>query len=252
MPILATPKRHFDEDMARATDLMTHAIGTDDGRLKDDIFRSAWMMAVGATDAYFCDAYADLTTRVLQAKDHQGSIQLPDKFGNLLVPVIAVVGEEGGWRWRMAARQLIERQSVLSLKEIKALLRRFCRAQNNLLVESTIESWIQHPDATKRLWGVTARNYRALTADDKKKARALALKHLERRIDGVFQRRHDCIHNCDRPRVALQSISVGYIRSAILDLTFMVERIHAHLVDEFPEYLSEMGANAITRNQVGA
>lgn len=90
------------------------------------------MMGAGAADAFFCDAYADLVSRVLRAKEIKKSVKLSEKLGDLRVPVTAVVRDTGGWRWRMAARELIEKQSVLSLTEIKSLLRRFCRSQNSL------------------------------------------------------------------------------------------------------------------------
>ena len=62
------------------------------------------MMAVGASDAYFCDAYADLIARTLQAKQLQPTVTIPDRLSKLKVPVIAVIRQaEGGWRWRMAA-----------------------------------------------------------------------------------------------------------------------------------------------------
>ena len=64
---LDTAKRHFEEDIARANDLIAHASNQPVGGLKDDLLRSGLMIAVGACDAYFCDAYADLITRTLRA-----------------------------------------------------------------------------------------------------------------------------------------------------------------------------------------
>src|SRR4051812_2715980 len=104
--MLNTARAHFGEDVQRATDLVAHAINLQAGRLKDDILRSAWMMTVGACDAYFCDAYADLLSRTLRARDLQPQVEIPDRLGDLRIPVIAVLRESrGGWRWRMAARE---------------------------------------------------------------------------------------------------------------------------------------------------
>ena len=91
MPILVTAKQHFDQDAARARALLAHAIPEAAGELRNDIMRAAWMMAVGASDAYFCDAYADLLARTLQAKQLQPAVDLPERLLSLKVPVISVV-----------------------------------------------------------------------------------------------------------------------------------------------------------------
>jgi hypothetical protein len=84
------------------------------------------MMAVGASDAYFCDAYGDLLARALRAKSIQPGVQIPDRLNNLKVPVITVLsGTHEGWRWRMAARELIEKENVLALKKIRELFNHF-------------------------------------------------------------------------------------------------------------------------------
>lgn len=252
MVALGTAKSHFDEDVTRAEALLAHAAGVENDLLRTDILRGSWMMAAGATDAYFCDAYADLISRVLKAKELQKNMKLPDTLGDLRMPVTAVLRADDGWRWRMAARALVEKQSVLSLSEIKTLFRRFCRASNKLLVQANVESWIVDQHATKRLWGVTRTNYLALTAEAKRSTRESALKTFERRIDQIFQRRHDCIHSCDRPRTAVQSLTSDEADKAIRDLKFLVQRCQAHLSAEFPEFLADLGASGATRNHVGA
>jgi hypothetical protein len=88
--MLETAKQHFDEDIQRASRLLDHA-GTLAAGLLHGVLRSVWMMTVGACDAYFCDAYADLIARTLRAKDVQPAVQLPDRLNNLRVPVIAVI-----------------------------------------------------------------------------------------------------------------------------------------------------------------
>lgn len=252
MAVLQTAKAHFDEAIARADALLAHAPALPEGTLRDDILRSAWMMASGASDAYFCDAYADLLSRVLRAKELQPKLKLTSKLSSLRIPVATLVGQSNGWRWRMAARQLIEKESVLSLREVKEFLRRFCRSNNDLLAEKTLEPWIIHADATKRLVGITRNNYNAAVNDAKTKARKAAGQHIERRIDSIFQRRHDCIHTCDRPKTALQGVTQDDTQKAVKDLTFLVARCHEHLTAEFPQFLIELGASGQTRNQVGA
>ena len=53
-----TPKRHFDEDIARATAIVAHAsllpVATPEEQLlRDDLLRNGWMFAVGAMDVDF-------------------------------------------------------------------------------------------------------------------------------------------------------------------------------------------------------
>ncbi len=67
--VLSTAKAHFDDDIGRARDLCEHSRYRRD-TLKNDLLRSSWMFAVGACDAYFADAYADLIAKTLQASSH--------------------------------------------------------------------------------------------------------------------------------------------------------------------------------------
>ncbi len=249
--MLNTARTHFDSDIARARALYTHASQQPDGVLKDDIIRAAWMMAVGASDAYFCDAYADLIARTLQARQLQPAIQIPDRLSKLKVPVIAVIRQaKGGWRWRMAARELIEDESVLSLEQIKGLFNHFFRKTHKLLNAATLEPWVLHADSRMRRFGIMPTRYRALPDAAKGAAREKALIHFNDYYDELFQRRHDCIHNCDRPKNALQSITHTKVKKVVEDMEFLVGRCHAAFLDEFPRYLTTLGFSAITRNQV--
>lgn len=250
--ILGTAKQHFDEDVQRARDIQAHAAGLADGRLKDDLLRSAWMAGVGASDAFFCDAYADLVTRTLRAKERQPSGNLQDKLNNLKVPVVAVLNSSNGWRWRMAAREMIEKESVLSIQQIKDLLNIFCRDQHKLLTQDTVESWILHADMKQRQFGITRHAYQQTPAGGKAKAKKSALEKFGRRMQSVFQRRHDCIHNCDRPRSAIQAISADATQKALEDVSFLVNRCTDHMRGEYTHYLSSRGFTGQTRNQVGA
>ncbi len=219
------------------------------GVLKDDLLRSSLMFAVGACDAYMCDAYADILSRVLRAKELETGIPIPDRLGNLKVPVIAIISNStSGWRWRMAARELIEKESVLSLEQVKNLLNQFCNTK--LLNKDTIERWILAAGAKKRHFGITATEYNNLLPAQKSVARKSAVEKFDALFDEIFQRRHDCIHNCDRPKVALQHISSGSAPKVIVDVEFLVTQINAILSSEFPSYLVTLGFNAVTRNRV--
>jgi hypothetical protein len=249
--MLNTAKTHFDEDLTRARDLRAHAHGLPAGSLKDDILRAAWMMGVGACDAYFSDAYADLIARALHAKDIEKTVVIPDRLNNLKVPVTAVIGQgNSAWRWRMAARELIEDENVLSLEKIQKLFNHFFRKGHKLLTTETIEKWILHSGAKSRLFGITSTAYKALNSSQKHTARTKGLEQFNELFEGIFQRRHDCIHNCDRPKVAPQTITSVMVEKKLQDIEFLVCRAHEALRDEFPTYLRRLGFNSTTRNSV--
>ncbi len=256
MPILATARQHFGQDMARARELRQHATQQAGGELRNDVMRAAWMMGVGASDAFFCDAYADLIARTLQAKQLQPTVALPDRLLNLKVPVISVVrgAATDNWRWRMAARALIEDQSVLSLESIKKLFNQFCRQQHKLFADQCFDGWILHPESRQRLFGLTATNYRPLTGNARHTARKTASERFEGRFDDIFQRRHDCIHNCDRPKVAINQRHVTsdtYVSKVLDDIDFLVARCHEALLAQFPVFIRDLGFSGVTRNRVG-
>lgn len=251
--MLRAAKQHFDEDIQRATTLLTHGKGLPAGVLRGDILRAAWMMAVGACDAYFCDAYGDLVARTLRAKELEPNIDIPDRLNNLRVPVIAIIRQgHGGWRWRMAARALIEDENVLSLEKIKMLFNHFFRQNHKIFAQQTIEKWILHRQAKVRLFGITPTAFRALVGSAKNRAKKDALKKFQDCFEQIFQRRHDCIHNCDRPKMAVQGINDVIVEKRIQDVTFLVERCHEALIAEFPHYLSDLGFSGVIRNRVCA
>ncbi len=254
MPLLQTPRNHFDDDTLRARALNTHAGTINTLILKDDVARAAWMMAVGAVDAYFCDAYADLCARALQAKQLQTNLTIPDALGNLQIPAFAVIrpSASDNWRWRMATREMIEKHTVLSLKEVKGLFNRFCRDNHKLFSNPHFDAWIVHRSAPQRLFGVSASRYRQLRGSAKSSQRDDSRKTLDERFGMVFQRRHDCIHNCDRPKVALvrDGLSMNQIGKVIDDVTFLVGRFEDVMLVEFPLWLDSLGINAATKARV--
>ena len=249
--LLATARAHFVHDLGRARALLAHSSTLPVGILADDVLRTSWMMGVGACDAYFSDVYADLISRALRAKDLQPGISIPDRLNNLKVPVTAILRQAtGGWRWRMAARELIESENVLSLEKIKTLFNHFFRKTHKLLNQDTLEGWILHPKSRARLFGVSRTQYRAGNVATQAGMRKQALEQLEEHFSEIFQRRHDCIHNCDRPKMALQAIGRSKVDKTLEDIEFLVCRCHDAFVAEFPSYLTALGFNAVTRNRV--
>src|SRR5204863_2609458 len=105
-------------------------------------------------------------------------------------------------------------------------------------------------DAKKRLLGVTRTAYLAMTPAEKNEARKLANQQLQDRFREIFQRRHDCIHNCDRPRMSPQALDTsGKVLKVIQDVEFLVYRCDDHINTEFRQFLSDIGCNTTTIGQ---
>src|SRR4051812_33417678 len=101
----------------------------------------------------------------------------------------------------MAARKMMERENVISLKTVQDLFNKFFR-KGHRFFRDPLDTWMSRPDAKIRLFGVLPAVYIAKTPQDKHAAREDAIEQFEERFRTIFQRRHDCIHNCDRPRMS--------------------------------------------------
>ena len=256
MPILQTPKKYFDEDIDRAKNLFHIAANLQNNiasSVRDDLLRSAWMFAVGACDAYFCDAYADLITRTYSAREMESKGTIPTKLRsrNLTADDHFKIKKYGAWGWRNVSRKSVEKESVLSLEKVKELMNVFLDDQEKILSDGSIENWLLHKECSYRLVGITPTEYRKLNVGDKHKARKKAIKHFEDHFQEIFQRRHDCIHNCDRPKSALQEISEVDVEKVIEDIEFLVNRCQESFVKAFPRFLTvQCHFSATVRNHV--
>jgi hypothetical protein len=102
----ATALQHFQEDIARAraivshVDLLPHATAAEN-LLRSDLLRGAWMFAVGALDAYFCDAYTDIIAAMASSKSRQPAITLPEWAYDIKFPLRAVLEEYDNTNWRL-------------------------------------------------------------------------------------------------------------------------------------------------------
>ncbi len=115
------------------------------------------MFAVGAIDAYFCDAYTDIVAAALISKSRHQAAILPEFFYDIRFPIRAILEpytNNENWRWRMAARKMMVRENVLSLSAIQGLFNKFFR-KGHRFFQDRMADWIVHPDAKKRLFGVT-------------------------------------------------------------------------------------------------
>ncbi|MCB2141391.1 hypothetical protein KQH29_00445 [bacterium] len=255
-----TALRHFNEDIGRARAMVAHATPLPTGNdaevlLREDILRSAWMFSVGAMDAYFCDAYADIIAATMLCKSREPTVPLPGHVDDLRVPVSTVLEvrpQRENWKWRMAARSLIERQNILSLGSVQQHFNKFCRNGHRFFGD-VIDSWATRYDATARVFGTTPTVYASTTGAARKSQRQDSLEAMKQRFDEViFQRRHDCIHNCDRPKVAPQRLRLpGTVGNVIRDTEFLVSRFDDHLGAEAHHFLSGLGFSNATIAQVG-
>jgi hypothetical protein len=254
----ATALQHFKEDIARAKAVVAHAGALPRGNdaeqlLRSDLLRAGWIYAVAALDAYFCDAYTDLIAGTISSKSRQPTIVLPERFYEIEVSIRAVLDEyeSPNWRWRIAARKMMERENVLSLATIQALFNKFFR-EDQQLFGSVLDTWMSRPEAKIRLFGVTNLTYTAMTPPNKGKARKHALERLEERFATIFQRYHDCIHNCDRPKFAPQPLDeAGTVLHVIQDVEFLVLRCDEHINTEFRQFLEGMGCTPLTAGMAG-
>ena len=253
----ATALQHFSEDILRTRAILAHArmlpIATAaEQTLRSDLLRSAWMFAVGALDAYFCDAYTDVVAASVSSKSRQNSMTLPAFVSSIKFPIRAILEEydNPNWRWRMAAREMMEKESVLSLGAIQDLFNKFFRDKHRLFGD-VLHEWITHPDAKPRLFGFAPSSYLLMTPKDRDAARKAARRHFESHFRELFQRRHDCIHNCDRPRTRPQPMkAAAQVAKVIQDVEFLVRRCDEHIATEFRQFLLDAGYSPATLSAV--
>jgi hypothetical protein len=256
-----TPKRHFDSDIGRAKSLIKHAkimeCSTPEERLlRDDVCRSAWMFAVGAMDAYFCDAYVHYVTTTIRAKSIQSNVSLPAFIKNIRIPVgsiLSAYANRPNWKWRMAVREMMEKDNVLQLEKITKLFNPFLPENSNKkLFGEILTSWIHLQGATSHLFGYTSAQFSAIPEAGKNSAIKIAKKTFNSRFEAIIQRRHDCIHNCDRPRSSPLPLGrPGSVRNVIRDVNFLVTHFDTHIEAEFPLFLTRIGCSPVTRNRLG-
>jgi hypothetical protein len=254
-----TAFNHFQQDIDRARAIVAHAEPLSHGTpaeqlLRSDLWRSAWMFGVGALDAYFCDAYTDIVAATIIAKSRHAALVLPEFFQDIRFPVRAILEpytNNINWRWRMAARKMMERENVLSLVTVQTLFNKFFR-NGQRFYRDLLPAWIVHAASRRRVFGITAARFNALPPNVRGQAVADAQARLEERFREIFQRRHDCIHNCDRPRMRPQPLTAADVVLRVLeDIEFLVRRCDEHINREFRHFLLGTGCPAAIVGQVG-
>jgi hypothetical protein len=254
-----TALAHFRQDISRARAIVNHAgllsTGTPaEQLLRSDLLRSGWMFAVGGLDAYYCDAYTDVVAAAIISKNRHPAMVLPDFFYEIKFPIRAILEQytnNQNWRWRMAARRMMERENVLSLDTVRSLFNRFFRDQHKFF-RQILESWVMHANARRRMFGISGNRYNALSPHQRGAALDDAWERMQDRFETIIQRRHDCIHNCDRPRVSPQPLRApDIVLNVIEDVEFLVLRSDEHINTEFRRFLLDRGCPPAVVAQAG-
>ncbi len=230
-----TPRKHFAEDIARAIALLDHADelsnSAGDSPLVIDLRHSAVAMAVGAMDAYFCDAYVDCLTTALRAYvSGKWKGNLPAEYANRELPAGEVLDTSRQrrplWAIRMAARKIMERDSMLNISRIDELFNPALPDRQKLW-STLIDALI--PYGLKRITKYSEAEVSSLSGSKLGEAKKKAAGQLKRRLGETVQLRHDWIHNCGRPKSAVTKLTKGVARSRIQELALIVSEFDDHI-----------------------
>jgi hypothetical protein len=226
----STARKHFDDDISRAWGVHGQAVGVEptNAPLAADLARCSVAFAVGALDAYLSDAFVDSLTRVLKACRQKGA-SLPAAYGKLEMPVgplIAGYQQRENWGLRMSARALMEKDNMLQLGRLRELLNPALKPGGKLW-DDVILDYIDLD--RRRLTGIKAADYASLTGKPKQEAKRKAVAHLLKHIGEIVQRRHDIVHNCDRPKSATQSLTIPAAKKMLNDIQEFARILDDHI-----------------------
>jgi hypothetical protein len=226
-----TARRHFDEDIQRSLALHAQAQQLA-GRLGTDVRSGAIAMAVGGMDAYLCDAYVECLTSVLRAyRNGAWTGDLPGFYAKQQLPAGEVLDtsrtQRPQWGIRMAARSVMEKDNMLSIGRVKDHF--------NPILPGTQKIWVHFlprllDHGLRRLTGPRSENdINALQGDAKTAAVNKAIATVKGRLGSIIQVRHDWIHNCGRPKLAITTWTHGEAAARIRDIRIFVDALDDHL-----------------------
>jgi hypothetical protein len=230
-----TPRKHFNEDIVRAENMVQLAASMEDDcselRLVQDVRLSAVSLAVGAMDAYFCDAYVDCLTAVLRAYisgNWAGS--LPANYSKQQLPAGEVLDYSREsrplWSLRMATRKIMERDSMLTVSRIDDHFNGILPRSHKLWA-GLIDQLINYN--SKRLTKVTSSEANKLSGKDKENAKKQAIAKFKSRVSDTVQLRHDWAHNCGRPKSSIRTLTHNQAKARIKELKVFVEAFDDHI-----------------------
>lgn len=221
----ATARKHFDDDIARAWAIHEQA---GDDALGADLARASVAFAVGALDAYLCDAFVDSLARTLKTCRRNGT-EVPNAYGRLTMPIGPLLNgyeHRENWGLRMSARAMMERDNLLQLGRLRELLNPALRPGQKLW-HDLVPQYIALDRL--RLTGIRRSAYARLPPHDRGRVRRSAANSVLRRIGEIVQRRHDIVHNCDRPKLAKQRLSLSAAKKMLTDIESFVTILDDHL-----------------------
>lgn len=226
----ATARAHFDDDVSRAWSLHTLALATEptDRPLALDLGRVSVAFGVGALDSYLCDAFTDTLARCLRSCRQRGRA-VPAGYAKLELPIGPLLTDyavRNNWGLRMASRALMERDNLLQLRRLQKLF--------NPALPSGQRLWAdlapQFVDLDRvRLTGFRKADYRRLTGKAKSEGPKKVSGAVLAGMGVIVQRRHDVVHNCDRPRSAKQNITLAMAQKMLTDIGDFFVIIDDHL-----------------------
>jgi hypothetical protein len=226
----STARSHFNDDIGRARAMHALAVSTSQSNatLAEDIGRVAIAFGVGAMDAYLCDAFTDTLARGLKSC-RRTNRALPGSYKKLELPIgplMTPYGQRQNWGLRMAARALMERDNLLQLSRLKELF--------NPALPKGQKLWddLALPYVSldrRRLTDINSSEYAALSGTTKSKAPKKATSAVLARIGEIVQRRHDVVHNCDRPKTAKQPLTLPSAKKMLIDVKDFVTILDDHL-----------------------
>lgn len=228
-----TAKNHFDQDVARARKFVqqAEALRATDVDASGDAARAGVVFAVAGLDAYLCDAYVDTLTRTMRACRNQGCT-LPGGYAKELLPAgplfAAHYTQRANWALRMAARAVMEKDNLLQVSRVKDLLNPALPPGRKLWLDVVpAYAALNRPRLTRH----TAAHLAGLNEDVLAKATKEAAAAILGRIGTIVQRRHDIVHNCDRPRYAYQGMTPPQAKKMLADVVDFVAVLDTHLDD---------------------
>jgi hypothetical protein len=227
-----TARKHFDQDLQRVGSMLALALGQPAGSelLVGDLRRQAVAMAVGALDAYLCDAYADVLTRTLRACREGTLANLPAGYYKTLLPAGPLLAKQylrENWGLRMAARKVIERDNMLRTSRLADMFNPGLAPSAKLWEPALLDKYVAL--RRRRMTKHVAKELAALKGKDREKAYRRVEGRLRSRVDAIIQRRHDIVHNCDRPKQAPQKMSHELADRMVEDIKAFVEILDEHL-----------------------
>lgn len=231
----STFRVHFNQDIARAEAMLAKSdamlANGEPSLLCADTRCSSVALAVGALDAYLCDAFVDCLASVLQSYVAGNWIgALPSAYANQMLPAGEVLSttrpNRPNWSIRMSARSIMEKDNMLSLSKLEDCF--------NGILPPNQKLWAHfYPRLLaynrKRLTLHDAAGFAAVLPKDRTKEEKKVIYAVKRRLGRIIQFRHDWIHNCGRPKNAILEMTSGQARANIRDVKTFVTELDDHL-----------------------